>query len=51
MREQAEELQAIFVGHARVLGGETPVMDEDIALVEADGQVGVAEVNGEEHGG
>ena len=33
-----------------VFGGEPPVMDESLAFVEADGQVGVAEVNGEEHG-
>ena len=27
VREQAEDLQAVFVGHARVLGGQPPVMD------------------------
>jgi hypothetical protein len=26
VREQAEELQAIFIGHARILGGEPPMM-------------------------
>jgi hypothetical protein len=50
VREQTEELQAVFVGHARVFGGQPPMMNEGFTLIEADGQVGVAEVNGEEHG-
>lgn len=50
VREQTEQLQTVLVGHARVFSGQTPMMDEGLAFVEADGQVGVAEVDGEEHG-
>jgi hypothetical protein len=32
-----------------MVGGQSPVMDESITIVQADGQIGVAYVNGEQH--
>ena len=49
MFEQAEQLQAIFIGHPRLIGGETPMRAKLVAFIEAEGQVGIANINGEKH--
>jgi len=48
--EQAEELKPVFIRHALVVGRQPPVGAKLFTRVQAEGQVGVAEVNGEEHG-
>ncbi len=47
--EQTEELQAVFIRHAGMIGCQPPVGAAFFACVQAEGQVGVADVYGEKH--
>jgi hypothetical protein len=47
--QQSLKLESILIGHARMVGGETPVRDKVVAVVQAKGQIGIAKVDCQEH--
>jgi hypothetical protein len=49
MLQQSKELQAVFVGHAGMIGGETPVGPKLLALVQAQSEICVTDVDRQEH--
>ena len=49
MFDQAKELQAIFIRHARLVCGETPTRAELFIFIKPEGQVGIADINREKH--
>jgi hypothetical protein len=44
------KLQTVFIGHARVIGGKPPMRAQDVAIIQAQCDVGVADVDCEKHG-
>ena len=49
MREQTEQLQAVFIRHARMIRGEPPMWTKLLTFIQAERYVGVAYINREKH--
>jgi hypothetical protein len=47
--EQTEELQTVFIRHTGMIGGQPPVTAKFFASVQAEGQVGVTDINSKKH--
>ncbi len=50
MGKQRQQLDGELVGHALVDGGDAPMGAEFLAFIEAEHDVGVADVDAEQHG-
>ena len=48
--QQAGKLQAVFIGHALVVGRQAPVPAELLLVVQPEGDIGIADVDGQKHG-
>ena len=47
--QKSQKLQSIFIRHAGMIGGKPPMREERVAVIQSEGEVGVTDVDCEEH--